>query len=94
MSKSTIRALPETVSFAQRVFAGQPRHLVKWGADMAVGMSASASCSLTRIADALREPLALGRTIKRLSRNQLDLRLDQAKLEAKLLSEAGALATH
>lgn len=101
---SAIKPLAELGGFVDRVFAGQLRHHARWGREMSFGMLASHSCSLTKIAFALKERATgagphsrpgkkrrLIHVVKRLDRSLLDPRVDDDALEDRRLEEVGSI---
>lgn len=106
--KTKIQPLAELMEMVGHVFRGQRPHHLRWGREMAYGMLVSHTLSLTRIADSLREKAqrngthsTAGRdrriihTIKRLSRNLRDDRMDDKRLNDRLLATAAEyMRTH
>ena len=57
------------VNFCGKLSKGFKRPIQKFVADMIYGLLAAKSCHLTGIARKLNEPIALDKTVERLSRN-------------------------
>jgi hypothetical protein len=74
-------------------FIGQDQHRPqqKWLRDMVYGIYAGHSVMLSEIGRALREPLQIAQTEKRLSRNLNSGRLDETAIQRRVLEHASTL---
>ena len=65
-------------NFVAKLGKGLSRPAQKFVLDMIFGLIASQSCHLTKIARKLKEDIALGKTVERLSRNLMDFDKEKA----------------
>ena len=65
-------------NFVEKLGKGLSRPAQKFMLDIIFGLIASQSCHLTKIARKLKEDIALGKTVERLSRNLMDFDKDEA----------------